>query len=283
MRGVRMSKVIFLDIDGTLLDHERYLSVPFSANEAVKRAQYNGHKIIICTGRAKSGVHPKLLRFTPDARIFGAGSTIEYKDERIFSASIPNERLKVLASFMEERNFGYVFEGEYDSYRNPIAADRFDRMHNERDLDPVHQRILTSDDNYYNMDDCDINEVFVNKMTIFAPSIEAMNEFKETFGDEFHIIVYDWNEEMKQIGAEVLVKGISKAQGMDVMLEVLGATLEDSIAFGDSMNDLEMIRHANIGVAMGNACDTLKQQADRVCECCWDDGIYREFERLGLI
>lgn len=61
-----------------------------------------------------------------------------------------------------------------------------------------------------------------------------------------------------------------------------GASLNDTVAFGDGMNDYEMIKTAGISVAMGNACEGLKRLADRVCENVQEDGIYYEFQRMGL-
>ena len=55
------------------------------------------------------------------------------------------------------------------------------------------------------------------------------------------------------------------------------------VAFGDSMNDFQMIRAAHTGIAMGNACPELKEIADFVCESVQDDGIYHQFSRMGLI
>ncbi|MDE6761356.1 MAG: HAD family hydrolase [Lachnospiraceae bacterium] len=67
------------------------------------------------------------------------------------------------------------------------------------------------------------------------------------------------------------------------MCQYYGSDIQDTVAFGDSMNDYEMMETAGISVAMGNACDTLKNMADRICEAVWDDGIYHEFQRMGII
>ena len=82
---------------------------------------------------------------------------------------------------------------------------------------------------------------------------------------------------------EIIPRGIDKGRGMELVCRYYDAGLQDTIAFGDSMNDLEMMQAAGISVAMGNACQTLKDMADTVCEEVWKDGIYHEFCRLGLI
>ncbi|HAS21053.1 MAG TPA: hydrolase [Lachnospiraceae bacterium] len=62
----------------------------------------------------------------------------------------------------------------------------------------------------------------------------------------------------------------------------MGADIADTIAFGDSMNDMAMIRTAGLSVAMGNSEQRIKDAADIVCESCADSGIAKELERLGL-
>lgn len=278
-----MSKVIFLDIDGTLLDHDRYLSIPYSANEAVKRAQYNGHKIVICTGRTKSNVHPKLLRFKPDASIYAAGCTVELNDQTLFNVSIPTCDLKAILQDMDAYHFGYTLEGEFDSYRDPVAVERMKRIHGKKDLDSFHQMILSSEDTHFEMSDCDPDQVVMNKITVIAENEDDLNAFMKKYEAGYDFVIHDRDVENQQTIVEMLIKGISKAKGMDIMLEALGADIKDTIAFGDSMNDYEMIMHAHIGVCMGNGSARLKAVADRVCEKASEDGIYKEFERLGLI
>ena len=77
--------------------------------------------------------------------------------------------------------------------------------------------------------------------------------------------------------------GISKASGMDVILEHYGLDLADTFAYGDSLNDEEMILHAKVGIAMGNGRDSIKQIADDVCERVDQDAIYKSFKKYGLI
>ena len=67
------------------------------------------------------------------------------------------------------------------------------------------------------------------------------------------------------------------------IVEFLGATREDTIAFGDGPNDFEMIEYAGIGVAMGNASDDLKAKADVITTHIAEDGIYNGMKKLNLI
>lgn len=83
-----------------------------------------------------------------------------------------------------------------------------------------------------------------------------------------------------------MVKSSKKELIRDLLLkkvvETLHMKMEDTIAFGDSMNDYEMLQVCNYGVAMKNACQELKAGADSICESVENDGVYYEMERLGL-
>ena len=84
-------------------------------------------------------------------------------------------------------------------------------------------------------------------------------------------------------GADVITKEVSKANGIQALLDYYQKDWSDIVAFGDSMNDYEMIETAGIGVAMGNACEELKQRADAVCEDVCADGIYYQLKRMELL
>ena len=76
---------------------------------------------------------------------------------------------------------------------------------------------------------------------------------------------------------------MDKGEAMERVCEYYGADMADTVAFGDSMNDQQMLEYAGIAVAMGNACRELKACADVVCESVDEDGVYFEFKRMNLI
>ena len=85
------------------------------------------------------------------------------------------------------------------------------------------------------------------------------------------------------INGELISKVDNKATAIKQVIDYLGIDKKDTIAFGDSMNDYEMINFVECGIAMGNACNELKEAASRVCRSVDEDGIYYEFIELGLI
>jgi HAD superfamily hydrolase (TIGR01484 family) len=83
--------------------------------------------------------------------------------------------------------------------------------------------------------------------------------------------------------ADVTAKGITKQRGIDEIIRYFGLSLEDTVAFGDGGNDISMLRHAAIGVAMGQATDEVKAAANYVTAPIDEDGISKAMKHLGII
>ena len=106
-------------------------------------------------------------------------------------------------------------------------------------------------------------------------------EKKKILLPNYNFIVHEMFSQ-HSINGEIIKKGMDKGLAIKKVVETLHMKMEDTIAFGDSMNDYEMLQVCNYGVAMKNACQELKASADNICESVENDGVYYEMERLGL-
>ena len=79
---------------------------------------------------------------------------------------------------------------------------------------------------------------------------------------------------------ELVPKGIDKAQSLAVLLKELGMTKDEMIAIGDGFNDLSMIKYAGMGVAMGNAQQVVKDNADFITLTNEEDGAAYAIEKF---
>lgn len=95
-----------------------------------------------------------------------------------------------------------------------------------------------------------------------------------------HCVVTRWGGSG---GVDIIAPGGGKVSGIQACLDHWGISREEIIAFGDGENDLDMIRFAGIGVAMGNAVEAVKAAADYVTADIDDDGIAKALEHFGLI
>jgi len=84
-------------------------------------------------------------------------------------------------------------------------------------------------------------------------------------------------------GADLMEREFSKAGGLEILCRYYHIDPKDTVSFGDSMNDLEILKAAGTGIAMGNACDELKEAADYVTTPIDRDGILNACRHFKLI
>ena len=123
----------------------------------------------------------------------------------------------------------------------------------------------------------------VYKISFFCVSEACMDQVEEQLTPLGKLVRFgNMLPESSACAGEITGPGTDKGRSLREICAYFGADVSQSVAFGDSMNDAEMLSAAGIGVAMGNAEEKVKALADRVCESCAENGIARELERLGL-
>lgn len=270
-----MGKVLFFDIDGTLVNSEG--KVPESASLALKKARENGHQTVICSGRSKHQIEPWMFK-NFDGIISSAGAGVFYKGQSIYDHYVPVEHAKKAREVLEAAN-GYLV-GQTDE-RTILSKEGYDYIidwsiqrgkNKERIQNTFGCAILTD-----TLEECDkIKKFFYHR------SSKSVDELALELGDIFDIESSSFIKDATDIG-EIVCKGINKAYGMQIYLDHQGLKREDTVAFGDGPNDLDMLSFANIGVAMGNGREEVKAVADFVTKDMDDDGIYYAMKELGLI
>ncbi len=258
-------KAVFFDIDGTLWDQNSY--IPESTKEAVRRLKENGHLVFICTGRSRALVHdPNLLSMEFDGIISGCGARIEYQGELLFNQNFDQEVVALAVDTFKKHGMTAIMEG------NPCYYADLEEMKTHR-MGPY---LLKAAGDYIEEVSDHRGRWDAGKFLVFhndqdpTPVVETLDEYMD-----FIISNKD--------AFEVVLKGFTKASGIKRICEMLDISLEDTYAFGDSPNDLEMLELVQTGVAMGNADEEVKQCADYVTDDLNQDGIYKACVHLGLI
>lgn len=103
-----MRKIIFLDVDGTLVDYENHL--PKSAVEAIRRTRKLGNLVFICTGRSRAEVYENIWDIGIDGMIGGNGSYVEYQDQVVMHQKITEEECREIVDWLHERNLEFYLE-----------------------------------------------------------------------------------------------------------------------------------------------------------------------------
>ena len=268
-------KAVFLDIDGTLVDFQGKL--PASAGKALKLARDKGHRLVLCTGRTRGQVYPWLLDFGFDGLITGAGARVEAEGNLLCSHVIPEKDLARAVDYFEEIRAHYYLQAEAGIYAPGWCIRRqtavFQGEMTEEEREERFGKIFQEDRPASRQD--------VEKIAYYQ-SPEQLRQVRQRLGDFFTVEASSF-QLVDSSDGEVTIRGIDKASGMEAYLEAAGISREDTYAFGDGPNDREMLGFAGTGVAMGNAAEELKRHADLVTAPLQEDGLYRAFEKLGLI
>lgn len=275
-------KIIFLDADGTLLHHEGF--IPQSALQACQLAQKNGHKIVLCTGRQKVEVYGDMLKLDYDGMITGSGAHVEVNHHLLEERTFSKEQLQILLEYMHKNDIDAIFETTKGLVGNQKTYDHLEQMiqkqckHLSPELFAKHGLVQVQ----HNLKVTDtILEYPVNKISFLESDI-SYQEIYDALHRQFDLVPATFAPFGKESG-EISEKTITKATGMQSILNYFDRSAEDAIAIGDGFNDLCMFEVAKTSVAMGNAPIEVQKKADRVTTSLDNNGIYNAFIVLGLI
>lgn len=275
-----MSKLIFLDVDGTLLDYENHL--PASAVEAVRRARERGHRVYICTGRSKAEVYPWLWDIGLDGMIGGNGCYVEDHGHVVMHHTVPPEQCRRVVDWLHERGLEFYLEcnsGLFASENFEDAAQPSIELYAKRKNPngPMTVRSVFPDMIFGG----ELYRDDLNKVSFLLSSYQDYLDAKAAFPD---LKAGTWGgKDEEALFGDLGVKDIDKAVAVKTLADYLHASLEDTIAFGDAKVDIPMLACCAYGVAMGNGGPEIKAAADYVTGAVEEDGLYQAFEKLGLL
>lgn len=273
-------KLIFLDIDGTLTEPGKNVP-PSSAVDAVRRARTKGHKVVLCSGRNYGMLYP-VLQFGFDGLVASAGGYIEYNGQVVYDCPMPPaQQARVLDVFKESgiyrtiggRNHSYTDEG----FKEFLAED----VQSEANSELLRWRIQIENElDIRPMSEYDGEPIY--GMAFMSRGAERLKKPMQVLQEEFDFCIQD-QDTCGIVNGELSSKAFDKGTAVKRLCGYLKISKENTIAFGDSMNDLEMLQAAGIGVCMANGSPSLLKIADIVCPPVDEDGLYSAFEKLELL
>ncbi|WP_278453563.1 HAD family hydrolase [Thomasclavelia spiroformis] len=274
-------KSIFLDVDGTLVSG--HATMNFKVVEAINRARQNGHYVFICTGRNKTGIKYELAKADFDGIIASAGSYIEIDNKVIHSVYFNKLLVDKISKVFDENNIYYNYECTDVTYMSKKMVELFIGGVNFESGNIELEKMMQEEFKKFSIQDLSLyNNQDIHKICFIATDKSDVERAKKQLGDDVNMVIHDIFD-ATTINGELISKVDNKATAIKQVIDYLGIDKKDTIAFGDSMNDYEMINFVECGIAMGNACKELKEVASRVCRSVDEDGIYYEFIELGLI
>lgn len=274
-------KIIFLDIDGTLTAD---LGKPSEkVKEGIRLARENGHKVLICTGRNMPIIGREILECGFDGVVASAGSHIEVEGNVIFDCLMDESLVQYCIDIFHKNHIFCRIESPEGIYTDTAMEELLKNAQADSSNSELirMQREMESGLDIKRFDAYPRNGAY--KLCFTCTDLRDLEAVKVQLGEQFNYVVHPFKAGASVFNGEIIRKGMDKGEGMQRVCRYYGMSMRDTVAFGDSMNDFQMIQAAGLGVAMGNACDELKKIADAVCESVQEDGVYQQFSRMGLI
>ncbi|MBK1812785.1 HAD family hydrolase [Clostridium sp. YIM B02505] len=260
-----MKKAVFFDIDGTLIDCLNGLTdITPRVKRAIRELQTKGNHVFIATGRPYAFLNEALINFGFDGFVLANGAYVKVGDKCIHKEAIEKEVVRELVDKFEELNIEYILQGEEYSY----IKDDHKSLHSFYDNYNISKKYLTGE--------FDLEEIEAYKLEMLCKDQKGIDFCASLGKDRFSYL------DNPDGSFELYSKTHSKASGILKVLEFLDIPVENSYAFGDGKNDIEMLSTVGCGIAMGNADDFVKSYAKKVTDTVHNDGVALEIERFIL-
>jgi len=255
-------KYIFLDLDGTIIDHKSF-SIPESTIEAIRLLQENGHMVILSTGRVPSLFYGVDKKLNIDTYIGANGRLVVHKGRVVLAQYIKKDVVQGIVDLALQLGIDIGFESETDY---TISSDNSGFSSKFSDIFHLEYPKIVKD---YHLN----HDILQLVLFYDQPDYKKFEKIFPTLSFNFS----------NPYGIDVNPRGGLKDVGVKALIEDLGIDMKDTIAVGDGFNDISMIQVVEIGIAMGNACQELKDAATYVTDDVDKNGIYNIFKKLGLI
>jgi len=266
-------KLLFFDIDGTLLAGGLDGMIPESAVDALEQSHKNGHLLFINTGRSYCYLPSQVKDLPFDGYICGCGTEIFLHGEEVFHYELPGHIRSGMKDILRKCGIQAVYEGRKHLYYDtstemipPVAAVYRSSLKMEPDL-------------VRSFDDPDPD---YDKFCLFANDQSNISLFTSLLPPELEILRSEGKNTPWRF-MEIVPRGCSKATGIDYITEYLGKTPDDCYVFGDGANDLPMLVHVKNSIAMGNSAREIFKDVSYITTPVDRDGIMIALKHFGLI
>lgn len=256
---------LFFDIDGTLVSFNTH-EIPPSTVFALTQAKANGHKVFVSTGRPPLIItNLGAIEHLIDGYVTINGALCFVGEEVVRCKDILQDVVQFVVKDALEKNYGLIVVGESDVAVVDPNGEAEQIFRKEIDVEIISKAKPL---------DVVLEQRILQLTPFFSEAYERdlMKRFPSCTSGRWHPAFTD-----------ITAKGADKGEGIRTMAAHLGLDLRYTIAFGDGGNDSSMIKAAGIGVAMGNALESLKEEADYTTGSVDNDGVLNALRHFGLI
>lgn len=261
-----MQNLIFLDIDGTILDASRGMpDISQKTRYAVKQLQENGDYVIISSGRCKGLLNKQVTDLNSSGYVLCNGAYGEIEGKQIYAISFRPEAISKIKEAVRIRNGFYILETLDEMFVNSLELDAFRRFAEGWGLCINSFSERRVDGPYY------IAMIGFTDFSYFEGLEEELGEYA------------DLAPHNGFCSLDVNVKGVNKGVGVKKLIEYMNIPKENTYCFGDGMNDLEMLKEVGHPVTMGNCDKALDVYGFEKTADVLNDGVYDYLVKHKLI
>ncbi|MCR5703875.1 MAG: Cof-type HAD-IIB family hydrolase [Eubacterium sp.] len=260
-------KIVFFDIDGTIYSYDK--GMPEDTFYAIQKLKQNGHIPVICTGRTKCMIYPSHMAPGFDYIVAGAGTYVEVAGKEIYYSRLGHSQIEELSDILNRNGFVEIGEGKDYLYLGTGSKELTGELKKIRD---VYQKEMGDKIKVFGDKNMEISKV----SGFMCPDANVKGAIRDGIKN-YQMVNH------KNCLLEFIPKGEGKAGGMKRMIQFLEISKENVYAFGDSLNDKEMLEFANVSIVMGNGDNEMKKIADYVTDPFDQGGIYNALKKFRLI
>ena len=261
-------KLIFFDIDGTLIDcHTNLVKMSDKTCYSLEALKKAGHQIFIASGRCLCFMPQEIQDYPFDGYISCNGASIHYHDQVIYKNTISPAQIKKLETFAKDNEVIYFLEEDQKIYTNKIEDPTCIRFANKWQMPLDHLYSIVN-----------AETLNVQMAMLICPTKHILETAKVYFQEDFDVQIHPG-----QLSTDLSLKTSSKGRAIRILADYLDQNIMNTIAFGDGPNDTEMFNTVDLPIAMGNAVDELKAIAEEITKSVEEDGIYHGLIKHHLI
>lgn len=277
--GTKGRKLLFFDIDGTLIFHG---SAPSPATvAAIRSARKRGHLAFLSTGRMEKNVPPPVAAIGFDGGIYSSGCRVVAEGQELLHRAMPRLIVERTLAVLQSERVWYVLDSARKGSQNGGTVPQQNRQCGTawgsewlcmaaqlRDRRRAAQQYAGEP---------------VYKISFFALSSRKIRRIESQLDKTVQLVRFDnLSGDAPVISCDIASVAIDKGQAMAALCAYYRMDAGNCVAFGDSMNDAAILQAAGTGIAMGNADKALWPLADQICESCAADGVAKTLLRMGL-
>ncbi len=258
-------KIIFFDIDGTILSHRNY-KISSSTSNAIRQARANGHLAFVNTGRTYSAIDPDIKEVGFDGYVCGCGTYISCNSSVLFHTALEPKICRDVIEDLRSYQINAVLEGSTAIY--------FDSRLQNKQLDLIRSMYASK---MFQVLDWDSPDVSFDKFCIWIDSPKALQSFQQKYENQFEFIYRDHQF------LEIIPRGYSKATGIEYLLNHYHIPQENAYALGDSANDFTMLSYVKHSIGMGNSEELIRNIVSYLTKDVDEGGVEHALRHFHII